>query len=85
MVVGSGMSIYLDEGVELLYVSLNIDGIVSFKDWELAYGRLIWQIMRISLDFGEVARPVKITHDVLIYEINEKQMEIKASFLSKKI
>jgi len=85
MVVGSGMSISLDEGVELLYMSFSVDGIVSLEDWQLAHTRLIWQIMWISLDVGEVARLVKVSDGFLIDGIREKKMEIKKSFLSEKI
>jgi len=42
--------------------------------------------MWISLNVGEVARPVEVTRDVFIYRmVDEKQMEIKESFLFEKI
>lgn len=38
------------------------------------------------MDICEVARPVKVTHDVEIYRmIDEKQMEVKEGFLFEKI
>lgn len=66
-------------------MNLNIDGIISLKGQEFAHGRFIWKVVRTPLDICEVARPVLITHDVLIDEINEKQVEIKESFLFEKI
>ena len=41
--------------------------------------------MQISLDVCEVARPIEVTHDVLIWGIDEKKIEIKESFLTEKI
>lgn len=76
----------MDKAVELFYVTFNINSIVPFEERQLVHSGFIWKIMWISLNVGEVSRPVEVTHDVLIYRmVDEKKMEIDESFLSEKI
>jgi len=73
------MSIYFQKHIELLYVSLNINRIITSESWNLVYGGVIWKIVRIPLNVGTAARTIVI-HEVLIYWIKEKKMDIREGF-----
>lgn len=66
------MSIYMEEHIKLIYMLLGIDSIISLKNLQYIHSLLILHIIQVPLDVGEVARPVGVTHDILIWRINEK-------------